>query len=198
MTSMRSLRRPWRRWRKSPTGWPTRTCATSRRVIRPAMGSPTPETRDGKPNVLRRRIAELERWFKLHDGQIRVLERERQKLSALVNHTDAAYLVLDRDLHVVWTNRAVDALRLCSREEAADPSASFPAAIGRSCAEVLCHEGQQCSNCPCALAFRSASVVHLESVQRDREGRTRCFYITAMPIKSLEGAIDEVIVMVQD
>ena len=175
-----------------------RTRATSRPTIRPVVDSPTSETRDGKPNALRRRIAELERWFKLHDGQIRVLERERQKLAALVNHIDATYLVLNRDLRVVWTNRANDGFQWCGNRNGDAPSGTVPNAIGRSCAEVLCQEGEQCSNCPCAVSFRSATVVHLESVQRDREGRTRCFYITAMPIKSLEGPIDEVIVMVQD
>ena len=35
---------------------------------------------------LQRKIEEYERWFRFLDGQNRVLERERQKLSAVLNH----------------------------------------------------------------------------------------------------------------
>jgi len=55
-------------------------------------------------DALRRRVEELERWFQTHDRQVRFLERERQKLSALVNHTDAGFVVFDPSLHVRWLN----------------------------------------------------------------------------------------------
>ncbi|MCI0450846.1 MAG: hypothetical protein L0Z51_00480, partial [Candidatus Latescibacteria bacterium] len=55
-------------------------------------------------DALRRRVEELERWFQTHDRQVRFLERERQKLSALVNHTDAGFVVFDPSLRVRWLN----------------------------------------------------------------------------------------------
>ena len=42
-----------------------------------------------------------ERRFRLLDEQMRVLERERQKLSAIVNHTDSGFLVFDASLQVM-------------------------------------------------------------------------------------------------
>jgi hypothetical protein len=51
-----------------------------------------------------RKVQEYERWFRFLDGQNRVLERERQKLSAVLNHTDAGFLVLDGTRSVVWAN----------------------------------------------------------------------------------------------
>jgi PAS domain-containing protein len=53
---------------------------------------------------LRQRVEELERWFQTQDRQILFLERERQKLSALTNHTDAGFLVFDTQLQVRWMN----------------------------------------------------------------------------------------------
>ena len=53
---------------------------------------------------LRKKLKDLERWFSLQDGQIRVLERERQKFSSIVHQTDAGFLALDSSLKVIWFN----------------------------------------------------------------------------------------------
>ena len=59
---------------------------------------------------MRLRIQEYEHRFAMLDGQMRILERERQKLSAVVNNTDAGFLVLDSSLHVVWANQQAPGL----------------------------------------------------------------------------------------
>ena len=53
---------------------------------------------------LRRRLEAAERLVRLFDAQVQVLERERQKLSAVVGHGDVGFLVVDASLQVVWTN----------------------------------------------------------------------------------------------
>src|SRR5260221_10078384 len=53
---------------------------------------------------LRRRLDEYERLVRLLDAQVHVLERERQKLAAVVGHGDVGFLVVDASLQIVWTN----------------------------------------------------------------------------------------------
>ena len=53
---------------------------------------------------LRGQLADYERWFETLDDHVRVLERERKRFSAIVNQTDAGFLLFDADSRVVWTN----------------------------------------------------------------------------------------------
>ena len=48
--------------------------------------------------------ADQERWIRLLDAQIRLLERERQKLSAIVHHADAGFFALDRSARLTWAS----------------------------------------------------------------------------------------------
>jgi len=75
--------------------------------------------------------ADQERWIRLLDAQIRLLERERQKLSAIVHHADAGFFALDRNLRLTWAAGT-------HRGEAP----------GRACHEVLCREQAACDSCP--------------------------------------------------
>jgi PAS domain-containing protein len=139
--------------------------------------------------TLERQIADQGRWIRLLDAQIRLLERERQKLSAVVNHADAGFLVLDMHLRVTWASDFF-AKRLREGAHAAE-------LCGRACHEVLCRESARCQNCPAALVFDSRGVAHLE-LPSTLGGRTRHLYATAMPIRSPRGDVDAAMVMVQD
>ena len=124
--------------------------------------------------------ADQERWIRLLDAQIRLLERERQKLSAIVHHADAGFFALDRQARLTWA--------------AGTHRAEIP---GRACHEVLCGEASACQGCPAAATFRTRTVAHHE-LTREVSGRTRHLYATAMPLRSPHGDVDEVMVMVQD
>ncbi|HYS77798.1 MAG TPA: PAS domain S-box protein [Candidatus Dormibacteraeota bacterium] len=140
-------------------------------------------------DLLQRKLEDCQRRFRLLDEQMRVLERERQKLSAVVNHTDAGFLVFDASLSVVWTNN-IFATRFC-----ASPS---PAAVkGAKCHQVLCGGPLPCEICPAAQPFRSGIVAHQEMRLSIHE-QARHIYATAMPIKSLTGKVEQTILMVQD
>ena len=151
---------------------------------------------DHKPNnttddveALQRKIAELERWFNSQDRQLRFLEKERQKLSALVNHADAGFLVVDSQLRVVWANKVVgDWFEGDNAERAIQ---------GAGCNQVLCGEADVCRNCPNKRAFDSNSVAHHE-VRLEVAGQKRHIYATAMPVRTPEGDVDEAIIMLQD
>ncbi len=138
---------------------------------------------------LQRRIEELERWFQRQDRQIRFLERERQKLSALVNHTDAGFLVFDPALSASWLNN------VCrgwfggnGRTRSSDAT---------SCNELLCGSQQVCLECPVAHALASEAVSHCE-MRLDLDAGERHIYATAMPIKSPDNRVDQCILMLQD
>jgi PAS domain S-box-containing protein len=142
-----------------------------------------------RTDSLKARIAEYERWVRLLDGQIRLLERERQKLAAIVNHADAGFLVFDSSLRVVWAND------FCGNRLR---SGAAPANVaGAPCNRVLCGLDEICSSCPAALSFQTRSVAHHE-VALDVEGHVRHLYATAMPILSPIGTVDQAMVMVQD
>ena len=144
---------------------------------------------DAPPDVAGGRVKEFQRHFRLLDEQIRVLERERQKLSAVVHHTDAGFLLLDSSLRVAWANSVF--ARRFSR------GAHAGTLIGETCNQVLCGEAKTCSECPSARPFTSGTVAHHE-MRLDLGDDHRYLYVTAMPIRSLTGQTDQCIVMVQD
>jgi signal transduction histidine kinase/CheY-like chemotaxis protein len=140
-------------------------------------------------DALKRRVEELERWFQTHDRQVRFLERERQKLSALVTHTDAGFVVFDPGMRVRWLNN------ICRGWFGEAQSAHGGRAA--SCNELLCGEHSICAACPTARVLATGTVSHRE-VRLDVDGVTRHIYATAMPIKSHDNRVDEAILMLQD
>lgn len=139
--------------------------------------------------ALRRRVEELERWFQNQDRQIRFLERERQKLSALVNNTDAGFLALDTNLHVRWMNNIC---RGWFGEARPGQGGGTPA-----CADLLCGSRSVCEDCPAARSLLTGEAAHRE-IRFDVDGQTRHIYATAMPIKSHDNRVDEAMLMLQD
>src|SRR4030065_810484 len=138
---------------------------------------------------LRDKLKENERWFRTLDNQVRILERERQKLLALVNNTDAGYLVVDTSLKMPWTNEAF--------VQRFAPDLHLSSILGAKCNQVLCNQSHICEVCPAPKTFISGGVVHYE-VRLDLGGEPRQIYVTAMPIKSPEGKISEAFIMLQD
>jgi len=138
-----------------------------------------------------------ERRFRLLDERLRLLERERQKLSAVVNHTDAGFLSFDARHHVVWTNQAFRSRFWGGRAPAAASDAAPESPIGLPCHRTLCMQDGPCERCPCAAPFASGRVAHHE-VRLEVGGRVRHLYATGIPIRSITGEIDESIVMLQD
>src|SRR5262245_56110153 len=153
------------------------------------MGSPSSAEDVSPDGDLLRRLQHYERWVRMLDGQIRVLERERQKLSAVVNHTDAGFLVFDPALKVVWAN-AVAAEAGAGRRTPA-------AMIGKACHEVPCGSATTCDACPAASTFGSRRVAHHEMSRASGDG-TRTLYATSMPVLSPRGEVDQTMVLVQD
>ena len=148
--------------------------------------SPSSSSREEE---LLRQVEHYERLTRLLDGQIRVLERERQKLSAVVNHADAGFLVFDARGCVVWASDF-----FASRLSAG----AHPAALnGRRCHELLCRQDARCATCPAAVPFSTRSVAHRE-LKLAIEGRERTIYATAIPILTPGGQVDQTMVMVQD
>lgn len=150
--------------------------------------SDEPNTAD-TVDALRSKVAEYERWFRFLDSQNRVLERERQKLSAVLNHTDAGFLVMDPTLRVISANN-IFANRFCSSRDERE-------VIAAACHEVLCGREAPCESCPVAKVFASSEVAHCE-LPLEGEGEPRLLYATAMPIHSEYGDIEEALVMLQD
>jgi PAS domain S-box-containing protein len=126
-------------------------------------------------------------WFKTLDDQIRILEGERQKLAALVNKTDAAVFVTDPEGHITWVNPTM------SRRHEQVRHRILP---GTTCA-LLCGMESGCMNCPIRLVREGASIVHQERRERRAEG-VRTLYVSAFPVRSPEGTVSSVLVMIQD
>ena len=137
---------------------------------------------------LRSRVEELERWFQTQDRQILFLERERQKLSALVNHTDAGFVVFDTQLQVRWMNN------VCRDWFGAKELA--PRQLVRCC-DLMCGGRDACDDCPVTKTMLTAAVSHQE-FRLEVDGSTRYIYGTSMPIKSHDNHVDEAMLMLQD
>ena len=133
---------------------------------------------------------DYERWFRTLDGHLRVLERERQKLSAIVNHADAGFLVVDRSRQIVWANRV-----FCEKFA---PTGNAPRkVVGEACNRMLCRKASPCDDCPAMQPFDTASIAHGEMRLWLRD-RHHFIYATAMPIQGIDGTVDQTIVMLQD
>ena len=153
------------------------------------MSKKTATVKPSSTAALKRRVEELERWFQTQDRQIRFLERERQKLSALVSHTDAGFIVFDAGLCVRWLNN------VCRSWFGG--AQSVQSGQRASCNELLCGSRTVCAECPTARALATAAVSHRE-IHLNVDGETRHIYATAMPIKSPDNRVDETILMLQD
>ena len=138
---------------------------------------------------LRRRLDESQRLVRMLDAQVRVLERERQKLSAVVGHGDVGFMVVDASLRIVWTN----AFLATQLKTAADP----PSFVGSSCNRVLCRRDIVCEECPATAAFESEATAHRE-LSLDLYGTPRILYVTAIPVLSPKGSVEQLMIMVQD
>ncbi len=147
------------------------------------------ETSSEALDSLKRRLAEYERLVRLLDAQVHVLERERQKLSAVVGHGDVGFLVMDASLQIVWANEFFSE-HLKART---DPS-SF---AGAMCHRALCRGSAVCDACPVAEAAASGCTAHRE-LSLEIDGAPRIVYASAIPIRSPKGSIDQLMVMIQD
>ena len=127
-------------------------------------------------------------WFKTMDVQLRILERERQKLSAVVNKTDAAVFVAKTDGEFIWVNPAL------ASWYGTDENPSH--LLGRAC-RMICGHDTECEDCPVHLIRDGAPIVHQER-RETRNGEARTLYVSAFPVRTPEGRVDEVMVMLQD
>ena len=134
------------------------------------------------------------RWFQTLDEHLRVLDRERQKFAAVVNQTDTFVFVTDEERIIRWNNRAMGVLL-----PFADDASSW---IGKPCREVCARLGHAASGegsceCPILRALEQNEVTHqeLRLTRRDMPG---ILYLTALPIKGLDGKPREAMILVQD
>jgi len=150
--------------------------------------------RRGEISKLQVQAERDKRWFKTLDEHLRVLDRERQKFAAVVNQTDTFVFVTDEARTIRWNNRAMAVLL---------PSNGGGASwVGKSCREVClrlgktAHEGEEC-DCPIRRALERNEVTHEEL--RVRIGELNgVLYLTALPIKGVDGRPHEAMVLVQD
>ncbi|HEY2955009.1 MAG TPA: PAS domain S-box protein [Candidatus Eisenbacteria bacterium] len=138
--------------------------------------------------------AQYERWFKTLDEQLRVLDRERQKFSAIVQQSDTAVFVADTSGMIRWTNNALAAQR--------PGSADATSWIGLPCCDVCQHyrDGGTPPNgegCAVTRALEQNQATH-EELRRTEANGVRNRYLTALPITGPEGRAQEVMVMIQD
>ena len=132
------------------------------------------------------------RWFGQLDQQVRVLDRERQKFAAIVNQADLYAYVVDPTSTVRWANRTM------SVSHSPPDGAAWP---GRACRDVcstIAAGSGECQHCPVARALASNQPVHHELKGGTGTGRARTLYMTALPIRGVDGRPQEVLVMMQD
>ncbi|MCP3980881.1 MAG: PAS domain S-box protein [bacterium] len=155
---------------------------------------PSPEIQSDEQvldvETLRRQVEDYERSFKSLDGQLRLLELERKKLAAIVNNTDAGFLMFDADGTLAWSNTRY-------RERFAGQSALNAGVYGLECRQVLCGKMKPCPGCPTRQAFErgASSSEELTVILSDRVGH---IYATAVPIHGESGGVEQCVVMIQD
>ncbi|HYM79909.1 MAG TPA: PAS domain-containing protein [Candidatus Limnocylindria bacterium] len=138
--------------------------------------------------------AQYDHWFKMLDKQIRILERERQKFSAVVNQSNLLVFVADTTGIIRWVNRA-----MASRVPAGEGESTWVGRSARDLHALLRGVTAAASDPadPVARALATAGAVHEEMAVANETG-TRQLYLTALPIRSAEGGVQEVMVQIQD
>ncbi len=157
----------------------------------PELEEPLERAADGETlESLRKKLEDYENWFRTLDNQIRSLESERQNFSALVNYTDAGFVVVDPDARVLWTNSVFN-------ERFSNPTTPDSGSLGLTCSEALCRKPQRCDDCPAAKLFETGQVAHheLNLLMGDRFHHV---YTTAIPVRSQDGKLEQAIIMLQD
>jgi len=139
----------------------------------------------GAPNRLER----YERWVRTLDHHVRVLEAERRKYTALLHHTEVAFLTLDTASRVTWINANFER-RLTKTNPGKDP-------VGLTCNQVLCRKPAPCPDCPAAAAIRSGQAATHEITGFLRDG-FHLLHASAAPVHDAQGSVDQAIVMLQD
>jgi PAS domain S-box-containing protein len=132
------------------------------------------------------------RWFKTLDEHLRVLDRERQKFAAVVNQTDTFVFVTDEERVIRWNNRAMAVLLPFD-----DQTSGW---IGNSCRTVCGRLGKDAAeecDCPVRRALEQNEVTHQEW-RPLLQGTQAVLYLTALPIKGLDGKPREAMVQIQD
>ncbi len=134
--------------------------------------------------------AQQERWFRVMDAQLRVLDRERQKFVAVVNQSDTRVFVVDAEGNVPWMNQPL------ARQFAEADSSGKAVSLRDVCRMI----GMECAppeRCPVARVFRDGTVLHDEP--RPAPGApARNLYVRYIPIQGQDGRPAEVLVVVQD
>jgi PAS domain S-box-containing protein len=134
------------------------------------------------------------RWFKTLDEHLRVLDRERQKFAAVVNQTDTFVFVTDEERIIRWNNRAMAVLLPFQ-----DDASSW---VGTPCSELCARLGQVSDSthpcdCPIKRALEKNEVTHQE-LSISVRGAPGVLYLTALPIKGLDGKPREAMILIQD
>ncbi len=141
---------------------------------------------------LRNQAERDKRWFKTLDEHLRVLDRERQKFAAVVNQTDTFVFVTDEERVIRWNNRAMAVLLPFEDQN--------PSWIGTPCGAVCARLGKETPgecDCPIRRALEKNEVTHQEW-RLLLHGTPGVLYLTALPIKGLDGKPREAMVQVQD
>jgi PAS domain S-box-containing protein len=154
--------------------------------------------RQRREAAMRVTAEQQKRWFGQLDQQVRVLDRERQKFAAIVNQADLYAYVVDPTSTVRWVNRTM------SVSHAPPEGAAWP---GRACRDVCSTIASgECEHCPIARALATNQPVHHElrgdggrtQAQPGSKDTSRTLYMTALPIRGVDGRPQEVLVLMQD
>jgi len=139
--------------------------------------------------TLQRKVKDLEHWFHIKDNQVKALERERNKFSTVINNTNAGFLLVNSSLQIEWAN-GVAITWFSSNNQSTK-------LLGSKCCQVLCDNKDICRECPIVHVFTSGATIHYEICVKINSN-PKNIYITAMPIKTTEGKVKEVMIMLQD
>src|SRR6267378_2944643 len=154
----------------------------------------SPAISESEIGKLRNQAERDKRWFKTLDEHLRVLDRERQKFAAVVNQTDTLVFVTDEERIIRWNNRAM-AVLLPFDEKGSNW-------IGKPCSGVCARighggQGSDACDCPIRRALELNEVTHQE-LRPTLRGTPGVLYLTALPIKGLDGKPREAMILVQD
>jgi PAS domain S-box-containing protein len=115
---------------------------------------------------------------------------ESAKFSAIMDHADAGFVVVDAEQRVIWANERF-------HEHYAPAHCGSEPCIGMPCHKVLCGRKEPCESCPGIRPFHTGVAAHHE-LRMWIGDRSHYIYATGVPIKAPDGRVDQTLIMLQD
>ncbi|MGA1868433.1 MAG: ATP-binding protein [bacterium] len=114
------------------------------------------------------------------------LKTEREKLKAIVSGVNVGLSILDKDMNILWTNKAIESTLKDKRIR------------GKKCYTIYKDREQICEKCPAVRAFHTGRLEMEQEIHVVSKNEKRIYRVSASPLLNEKGEPENVIEVLED